>query len=336
MDYSDTVSIIIPVYNEEKYIETCLNSILNQSYENIIEILIFDGMSNDNTRKIINSNNDNRIILIDNEKKIQSAAMNEGIKKAKGDIVVRVDAHAIYDENYVKECVGTLNRLKDENVVNVGGPTCLVTSGNYVEDCIVFLHESKFGIGVAKFRQKDYEGYVDTVWNGAFWRWTFDKVGFYNEELRRSEDNDMNNRITKAGYKIYQSKDIIAYYKPRVSIRKVLNQNLENGKAIGDSIVNNREIIRIRHLVPAAFFSSIVFFGFMCNYFYLGKVMELLVLGSYFLIDLLESLRIGLKKGIRHLPLMFVLFFLLHVYYGAGTFIGFFQQLLKSNKRQCN
>lgn len=332
MGYSDTVSIIIPVYNEEKYIETCLNSILNQSYENITEILIFDGMSIDNTRSIINSINDKRIALIDNKRKIQSAGLNEGIKIAKGDIVVRIDAHAVYDENYVKECVSALNRLKDENVVNVGGPTYLVTSGNYVEDCIVFLHESKFGIGVAKFRQKDYEGYVDTVWNGAFYRWVFDKVGLYNEELKRSEDNDMNNRIVKAGYKIYQNKNVIAYYKPRVSVKKVLNQNLENGKAIGNSLVNNREIIRIRHLVPAAFFASIIFFGVMCNYFYLGKVMEIFVLGSYFLIDLIESLRIGFKNEIKYIPLMFVLFFLLHIYYGVGTFIGFFQQLLRSNE----
>lgn len=336
MGYSDTVSIIIPVYNEEKYIETCLNSILNQSYENITEILIFDGMSTDNTRNIISSINDKRIVLIDNERKIQSAGLNAGIKRAKGDIIVRVDAHAVYDQNYVKECVVTLNRLKDEKVVNVGGPTYLVTSGNYIEDCIVYLHESKFGIGVAKFRQKDYEGYVDTVWNGAFWRWIFDKVGVYNEELKRSEDNDMNNRIDKAGYKIYQNKNVIAYYKPRVSVQKVLKQNLENGKAIGNSLVNNREIIRIRHLVPAAFFGSIVLFAIMWNYFYLGKVMELLVLGSYFFIDLLESLRIGFKKGIKYLPLMFILFFLLHVYYGAGTFIGFFQQLLKPNRGECN
>lgn len=336
MGYDNTVSIIVPVYNEEKYIETCLSSILKQSYQNIIEILIFDGMSNDNTRNIINNIEDKRIVLIDNKKKIQSAGLNAGIKMAKGDIIVRIDAHAVYDENYVKECVETLNKLRSENVVNVGGPTYLVTSGNYIEDCIVFLHESKFGIGVAKFRQKDYEGYVDTVWNGAFWRWTFDKVGFYNEELKRSEDNDMNNRIIKAGYQIYQNKNAIAYYKPRVSVKKVLNQNLENGKEIGKSLLSNREIIRIRHLVPAAFFASMVLFGVMYKYLYFSKILELLVLGSYFSIDLLESLRIGLKKGIRYLPLMFILFFLLHVYYGAGTFIGFFQQLFKSNKGQHN
>lgn len=336
MNYENTVSIIIPVYNEEKYIKACLDSILKQTYDNIIEILIMDGMSTDNTRDIISEIEDKRIVLVDNHRRVQSAGLNEGIKIAKGDIVVRIDAHAVYNDNYVSECVSTLNRLRDENVVNVGGPTYLVTSGDYVEDCIVFLHESKFGIGVAKFRQKDYEGFVDTVWNGAFLKWVFDELGLYNEELHRSEDNDMNNRIIKNGYKIYQNKNIIAYYKPRTSVKKVLNQNLENGKAIGNSLVNNREIIRIRHLVPAVFFGSIVLFGVMYNFFYFSKVLELLVLGSYFFVDLLESLRTGLKKGIRYVPLMFILFFLLHVYYGVGTFIGFFQQLLKPNREQLN
>jgi glycosyltransferase involved in cell wall biosynthesis len=154
MEGSSTVSVIIPVLNEEKYIEKCLNSILNQTYDNIIEVLILDGMSTDNTRNIINKMKDERITLIDNDKKIQSAGLNAGIKTAKGDIVVRVDAHAVYDKNYIEESVGTLNKLKSEKVVNVGGPTYLITSDKYVENCIVFLHESKFGIGVAKFRQR--------------------------------------------------------------------------------------------------------------------------------------------------------------------------------------
>ncbi|MBC2580249.1 glycosyltransferase family 2 protein [Clostridium sp. DJ247] len=332
MVYDNTVSVIIPVFNEEKHIENCLNSILNQSYENIIEILIMDGMSTDKTRELINKFKDERIVIVDNHKRIQSAGLNSGIKMAKGDIVVRIDAHAAYDKNYIKECVETLNTLKDENVVNVGGPTYLVTSGNYIEDCIVFLHESKFGIGVAKFRQKDYEGFVDTVWNGAFWRWIFDKVGFYNEELHRSEDNDMNNRITKSGYKIYQNKNIIAYYKPRSSVKKLLAQNYSNGKAIGNSIVNNREIIRIRHLVPLIFMLTIVCFGVLLNFSYLSKIIEIIALGSYFTIDFIECLRIASQKGIKYVPLLFILFFTLHICYGFGTLIGFFQQLFRKNK----
>lgn len=250
-----TVSIIIPVYNEELYIEKCLKSIIDQTYENIVEILVIDGMSTDSTRDILKSFENEKIALIDNEKKIQSAALNKGIKMSKGDIVVRVDAHALYDKNYVRECVNTLNKFKEDNVVNVGGPTYLLTSKSYVENCIVFLHESKFGIGVAKFRQKDYDGFVDTVWNGAFYRWIFDEIGSYNENFTRSEDNDLNNRILKKGYKIYQNKNIIAYYKPRSSIKKILSQNYGNGRAIGESLINNRDIVRMRHLVPLIFFS---------------------------------------------------------------------------------
>lgn len=331
MRYNDTVSIIIPVYNEERYIESCLKSIINQTYEDITEILILDGMSTDKTRDIIRNFQDKRVVLIDNHKKVQSAALNMGIQVAKGEIIVRVDAHATYDENYVEECVSTLNKLKNEKVVNVGGPTYLVTSDEYIEDCIIFLHESKFGIGVAKFRQKDYEGFVDTVWNGAFWRWVFDEVGLYNEELSRSEDNDMNNRILKKGYKIYQNKNIIAYYKPRSSVKKVLSQNFANGEAIGNSLVSNREIVRIRHLVPLIFFLTIVAFGVTWKFFFISRLIELLALGSYFLVDMLESLKIGFKNGIKYIPLMFVLFFLLHIAYGIGTIIGFFQEI-KSSK----
>lgn len=319
-----TVSIIIPVYNEELYIGECLKSIINQTYEHIIEILVIDGMSTDSTREILKSLKNKKITLLDNEKRIQSAALNKGIKMAKGDVVVRIDGHAIYDKNYVKECISTLDKFKDHNVVNVGGPTYLLTSKSYVENSIVFLHESKFGIGVAKFRQKDYDGFVDTVWNGAFYRWVFDKIGFYNENFTRSEDNDLNNRILKSGYKIYQNKNIIAYYKPRSSIKKVLSQNYGNGKAIGKSIIDNRDIVRIRHIVPLIFFLTIVIFALTYNFSQLSKIIEIVALGSYFIIDMVECIKIGIKNGIKYIPLMFVLFFLLHIMYGLGTMIGFF------------
>ncbi|MHC6180706.1 glycosyltransferase family 2 protein [Clostridium sp. JNZ X4-2] len=327
----DTVSIIIPVYNEEKHIEKCLESIMCQTYENIIEILIVDGMSTDSTRSIIKKFENKKMTILDNEKRIQSAALNKGIKVAKGDIVVRVDAHALYDRNYVSQCVSTLNRLKPQKVVNVGGPTYLLTSKSYVENCIVFLHESKFGIGVAKFRQKDYEGFVDTVWNGAFWRWIFDEIGLYNENLPRSEDNDLNNRILKAGYRIYQSKNIISYYKPRSSIKKIISQNFGNGKAIGASLIGNREIVRIRHLVPLIFLLTITVFGITYRLFFASRIIEILALGSYFIIDIAESMKIGIKSGIKYIPCMFMLFFLLHIVYGIGTICGFFKSFFTKN-----
>jgi succinoglycan biosynthesis protein ExoA len=331
MEYNNSVSIIMPVLNEEKYIEKCLNSITSQSYKNIFEIMVLDGMSTDRTREIVSElrSRDKRIKLIDNPQKIQSEAMNMGIKLATGDIIIRVDAHALYEDKYVENCVLKLNCLNSSNVVNVGGPTYLIESGNYVENSIVYLHESKFGIGVAKFRQKDYEGFVDTVWNGAFWKWVFGEVGLYNVKLYRSEDNDMNNRITKRGYRIYQSKDIISYYRPRTSIKKVLKQNFENGVAIGTALIDNKSIVRIRHLVPVCFLVSIVLFGASWSSIFFSKYIESFILISYFLLDILESLKIGKVHGIKYIPMMFVLFFLLHIYYGAGTIHGFARRLVK-------
>lgn len=334
MEYNNSVSVIMPVLNEEKYIKKCMDSIVKQTYSNICEILVLDGMSTDGTRAIINKFNmeDSRIKLIDNPEKVQSAAMNLGIKLAKGDIIIRVDAHALYEERYVENCVLKLNFLKDSNVVNVGGPTYLLESDKYIENSIVYLHESKFGIGVAKFRQKDYEGFVDTVWNGAFWKWAFDEVGLYNVKLYRSEDNDMNNRITQKGYKIYQSKDIISYYLPRTSIKKVLKQNFENGVAIGTSLIDNRSIVRIRHLVPLCFVLSIVLFGATWNSIFFSKFIESFIFISYFLIDIIESVKIGNSHGIKFIPIMIVLFFLLHIYYGIGTIWGIIRRITGVNK----
>lgn len=328
-----SVSIIMPVYNEEDYIEKCLKTIINQTYSNIEEILVVDGGSKDKTIEILNEmcKKNNKISILENPKKVQPAALNIGIKKAKGDIIIRVDAHALYKEDYVLKCVEKLNELKDLKVVNVGGPTYLLTSKDYIENCIVYLHESKFGIGVAKFRQKDYEGFVDTVWNGAFFSEMFKEIGLYNENLYRSEDNDMNNRIVEKGYKIYQSKDIISYYKPRTTISEVLKQNLENGKAIGQSIIKNPSIIRIRHLVPVIFLSSIVLFGITQSVSTISRIIEIIILSSYLIVDIYESFKIGKNNGFKYIPMMIIMFFALHVYYGIGTILGFFKGFNKSS-----
>lgn len=327
MDNTISVSIIMPVYNEEKYIDGSLNSIMKQNYSNICEILILDGLSVDLTRSKVQAymETDKRIKLVDNDDKTPAHALNKGITMANGEVIIRVDAHALYDEDYVLQCINTLISLKEEKVVNVGGATRFVTSQAYIENSIIMLHESKFGIGVAKFRDKNYEGFVDTVWNGAFYKWVFDEVGLYNVNMNRSEDNDMNNRILEKGYKIYQSKSIISYYFPRTTLNKVIKQNSENGKAIGKALISNRSIIRLRHLIPFIFTTSIIILGILSVPFTLFRYLLCADLISYFLVDLFESTRISLSKGLKYFPVMFSLFFVLHISYGLGTIKGIIQ-----------
>jgi succinoglycan biosynthesis protein ExoA len=320
------VSIIIPTYNEEAHIEECINSITNQTYQHIEEILVIDGMSKDATRKkIARFEKEHPIIkLLDNEQTLQTYALNKGIKIAKGDIIIRLDAHATYDENYVKFCVKYLAESEKENVVVVGGPTYHLRPGHYIKNCIVFLHESKFGIGVAKFRQKDYSGFVDTIWNGAFRKWIFDEIGYYNEHLQRSEDNDLSARILEKGYKIYQNNKIVAYYRPRATIKKLLLQNYKNGLEIGKSAFCNRKIIKTRHLMPSFLMLGLIIFTTLAPFSYLAKITLLTILSSYMIIDLLASLKVGKSEGFKYVPAMFVLFFILHMSYGFGTIKGFF------------
>ena len=90
--------------------------------------------------------------------------------------------------------------------------------------------------------------------------------------------------------------------------------------------------MRIRHLVPLIFFLTIVIFGLSYKLFFPSRIIEIMALGSYFIVDMIECIKIGVKNGIKYIPLMFVLFFLLHIMYGLGTIVGFFTGLKKHLK----
>jgi len=128
--------------------------------------------------------------------------MNMGIKHARGKIVARIDAHGFYEPDYIGQCAA---HLIETGAGNVGGEARPMPDDSLVSKLIVFVHESRFGIGVAKFRRQSGEGWVDTVWPGIYWRRVFDEIGFYRLELTRNEDNELNARLRACGYGIYLS-----------------------------------------------------------------------------------------------------------------------------------
>ena len=96
------LSVICPVYNEVKYIDVCIRSILLQDYsQENLEVLFVDGLSSDGTRDIIKRYSVEYpfIKLLDNPHRIVPFAMNVGIESAVGDIIMRLDAHALYPSN---------------------------------------------------------------------------------------------------------------------------------------------------------------------------------------------------------------------------------------------
>ena len=200
-----TLSVICPIYNEEKYIGQFLNSILQQDYpKDDLEILLVDGMSKDRTRDIISdySRKYSCLRLVDNPQQTVPYAMNNGINNARGEIIIRLDAHAEYPSNYFSVLVKKFEEL--EGADNVGG-VCITLPCNETAVAVAIAEclSNKFGLGNSYFRVGAKEVMsVDTVPFGCFRKSLFDKIGLYDTDMIRNQDDELNGRIIKNGGKI--------------------------------------------------------------------------------------------------------------------------------------
>ena len=331
MEKLERVSLIAPVYNEEKYIEGFIDSILKQDYNyKLIELIFIDGNSTDKTKElIVNKMKTARISykILTNTKRITPISLNIGIKKAKGNIIIRLDAHSQYPENYVSKCVYYLNTTGADNV------GCLIetVSEGYIGQAIANVLSSKFGVGNSKFRTNAKSGYVDTVPFGTFRRDLFNKIGFFDERLRRNQDSEFNNRIIKNGGKIYLFDDIKITYHPRDTIKKLISMAVLNGKW---NLYTNYIVpgsMKLRHFIPFVFVLSIIFgIALFFTDFIIIKILFIIELILYFLLDMIFSLKDIKKHGILVSMLMFIIYPIFHIMYGVGTFLG--TQLIMQNK----
>ncbi len=255
------VSVIIPCRNERSHIEKCLVSTLNQlEPEGGFEVIVADGMSDDGTREILarleHEVNGLRLAvrgpvlrLTDNPGLIVSKGLNAAIRAARGDIIVRLDAHTEYAPGYVQDCVATLQTTGADNV---GGPA-RTRADSYFGHAIAAAYHSPFSVGGARFHDVAYEGPVDTVTYGCWRKETFEKFGYFDEELVRNQDDEHNLRIIRGGGKIYQSPKIKSWYHPRSSLPALFKQYLQYGYWKVRVIQKHKLPASWRHLVPGAF-----------------------------------------------------------------------------------
>ena len=170
------------------------------------QIIIAEGMSDDGTRQILQqySERNSRIIVIDNPRRIVSAGLNAAIAASVGEIILRMDAHTEYGPDYVKKCVEVLEATQADNV---GGPARTKADGVRAR-AIQAAYHSRFSTGGARFHDDNYTGYVDTVTYGCWRKSTLLKLGLFDEQLVRNQDDELNLRITRSGGKIWQSSEI--------------------------------------------------------------------------------------------------------------------------------
>lgn len=312
-----TVTIIVPVLNEEKHINALLSSLVSQSYPvDDMEWILIDGGSNDRTLEIISRYIDlYPLILLHSDGKGTPHSLNTGIKRSRGKYIIRLDAHTAYPSEYIERCVWYLDNTDADNV---GGRVETVADG-FIGSAIAKMLSSRFGVGGSEFRISGQSGYVDTVPFGAFRREVFNKVGMFNEELLRSEDNDLNARIRKAGGKIYMAEDIVSEYHCRDTVSGLLRYGAQNGNALFRTIRLNPKAMSIRHFIPFMFVLSLLALPALGVFIPAFRSLLYVEIALYLIIDLYFSFFSGEPElGIMTLWL----YPLFHISYGIGSFLG--------------
>ena len=201
------ISILIVLRNAKDNIVNCIQSIESQFQEGNQEweLIIVDGMSDDGSKDVATQYLKNKPyswLVVDNPKKILASGWNIGIKAAKGKYVLRPDVHATLHQGYIQNGLTLL--AEQPNVTAVGGALQTKASGFWGE-IIAQALSSKIGVGGSPFRTNAADGFVDTVAYGIYRKSIFDTVGYFNETLKRHQDNDMHDRIKKAGGIFYLS-----------------------------------------------------------------------------------------------------------------------------------
>jgi glycosyltransferase involved in cell wall biosynthesis len=318
------VSIIIPCRNEEKFIGKCLDSVVVQDYQKEnLEVLVVDGMSSDGTREIVKKYIKKYpfIKLLDNSKEIKPCALNIGIKKANGNVIIIMDAHAGYAKNYISKCVEHLEKYK---VDNVGGAIKTLPAKNTLAAQSVAMCLSHFfGAGGSTFRVGSKKPRrVDTVFGGCYRKEIFKKVGLFNENLIRSQDMEFNLRLKKAGGKILLAPDIISYYYPKSNLGDFLLHNIQDGIWTVYPLKFVKMPFRLRHYIPLIFVLGLFFSLILSVFSIFGKILFISVFGIYLFLNLFFSLRIALIKGPKYFFIMPMVFFVRHFGYGLGSIWG--------------
>jgi glycosyltransferase involved in cell wall biosynthesis len=330
--YSKRVSIIIPCRNEEAFIGKVLENIINQDYpSHLTEVFVVDGKSNDRSAEIIKNYSEKYSFIryLENPEKVVPFALNKAIKESSGEIIIRMDAHAVYPNDYVSRLV---DGLVDYNCENVGGVWITKPGNASVKAKAIALATSHpFGIGNAYYRlsnQKPKE--VDTVPFGCYYRNVFDKIGYFDEELIRNQDDEFNARLIKNGGKIYLLPEIQIIYYAREKLQKVSKMFYQYG--LYKPLVNLKigKPATIRQFAPLLLVLYMAITGglsFISNFSWVVFLVGIIFyLFSCFFVAVSIWVKNIKKPGL--IFFLFLLFPIIHLSYGWGYLAGVFRFLI--------
>jgi glycosyltransferase involved in cell wall biosynthesis len=319
------VTVVVPCRNEEKHIGRCLESILANHYpKERMEVLVLDGMSEDRTREIVESHSQRypMVRLVDNPMKHIPVAMNIGIRNARGERILKMDAHSTYQPEYISRCVHYQDLYGAENA---GGVWKMVPGADTaMARAIVLGLGSRFGSGNANVKVGvEKPTWSDTTAFGCFKRDLFERIGMYDEKLLSSSDLDLNQRIQAAGGRILVVPDVVVNYMADANLRALQRHVFADGVWVSYVMKFGKKAWSWRHWVPAAFVLG------LAGAFALGAMnrvflwMGMGVAGTYAGVSLAVSLQIAAReREARYAFLLPAVFAVRHFVHGIGTLFG--------------
>ncbi len=307
----DGVSVILPVLNEEAYLERTVAAILSQDYRGLIEVILAIGPSRDQTQAIAEKLRaaDSRIVLVASPTGRTAAGLNLAIATSKYQTIVRVDGHAEIPANYISTAVNLLHETK---AVNVGGQMAAVGVTPF-EKAVARAMRSALGVGASRFHTGGAAGPADTVYLGVFNRAALIAIGGFDERFTRAQDWELNFRLRSAGGVVFFDPRLQVTYRPRPTLRGLAKQYFEYGRWRRVVTRRHEGTVNLRYLAPPFAFMgtllSLILGTFLSNLYFIPAGIYL-----FFLIAAALSIGKSMKERFR-LPLILMT---MHMSWGAG------------------
>jgi glycosyltransferase involved in cell wall biosynthesis len=318
-----TITVIMPIRNEAAFIARSLGAVLEQDYPaGLMQVLVADGMSDDPTRHIVEelarAHPAHTVEIVDNPGGIVPTGFNAALSRARGQVVVRVDGHTVIAQDYVSACVAA---LADSGADTVGGRMDAQGRGR-IGQAIALATSSPFGVGDARFHYASGEHWVDTVYLGAWPRAVFDRVGAFDPEMVRNQDDEFNYRLRAAGGRILLTDRIRSRYYSRASLRTLFRQYRQYGFWKVRVLQKHPKQMSLRQFVPPAFAAAVVGGAVLAPTSRGVRRLWSATLAAYGLAAVTASVAVARRSGWRHLPLLPVAFAAMHLGYGGGFLAG--------------
>ncbi|HEY9402408.1 MAG TPA: glycosyltransferase family 2 protein [Pyrinomonadaceae bacterium] len=323
-----SVSVVIPCYNEERFIGKALESLIEQYDGEGYEIVVVDGRSEDKTREVVAefaaAHPQVAVRVFDNPQRSIPAALNIGIGHARGEIIARMDAHSAPAANYVRRCV---ELLRDGGAA-VAGMSLSIRPGDATQTAraVALTVAHPFGIGDAKYRtvQGASARVVDTVPFGAFRKQTWEEVGGFNEELLTNEDYEFYYRIRQRGGLVVMDESAACFYFARATLTDLARQYARYGGWKARMIKLHPRSIKLRQMVAPAFVAALLVLGTLGAWWTPALWLLLgAVVAPYAALSLYFAYRLARRAGeLSLLPLLSLAFFVIHTTWGASFLFG--------------